>query len=84
MAASSSCRRPRSPGSPADALHTPPLDEHILDSITRRLVLEAADVDVTAATPADLESAEEAFIASSVYEVIPVGRLEERQFAPAP
>jgi branched-chain amino acid aminotransferase len=65
-------------------VHTPPLDEHILDSITRRLVLEAADVDVTAATPADLESAEEAFIASSVYEVIPVGRVEERQFAPGP
>jgi branched-chain amino acid aminotransferase len=59
-------------------LHTPPLSEHILDSITRRIVIEVAAANETTTTPADLESADEAFVASTVREVIGVRRIEER------
>lgn len=59
-------------------LHTPPLSEHILDSITRRIVIEVAGANETTTTPADLESADEAFVASTVREVIGVRRIEER------
>jgi len=57
---------------------TPPLSEHVLDSITRRIVIEVAAAKERVATPADLESAQEAFVASSVREVIAVRRIEER------
>jgi branched-chain amino acid aminotransferase len=59
-------------------LRTPPLSDHLLDSITRRIVIELAAAKEAATTPADLESAEEAFVASSVREVIAVNRIEER------
>jgi branched-chain amino acid aminotransferase len=59
-------------------LRTPPLAEHVLDSITRRIVIEVAAAKETATTPADLESADEAFVASSVREVIAVSRIEGR------
>jgi branched-chain amino acid aminotransferase len=60
-------------------LLTPPLDEHLLDSITRRLVMRVTDAREAPTTLADLESAEEAFIASSVREVMPVGQIESRE-----
>jgi branched-chain amino acid aminotransferase len=59
-------------------VRTPPLSEHVLDSITRRIVIEVAAAKETVTTPADLESAEEAFVASSVREVIAVHRIEQR------
>jgi branched-chain amino acid aminotransferase len=62
-------------------LHTPPLSDHVLDSITRRIVIEVAAATETVTTPADLESAEEAFVASSVREVIAVRRIEQRDLA---
>ena len=62
---------------------TPPLSEHVLDSITRRIVLEVAAASERVATPADLESAQEAFVASSVREVIAVRRIEQHDL-PAP
>jgi branched-chain amino acid aminotransferase len=65
------------------AVLTPPLSEHVLDSITRRIVIEVAAATERVATPADLESAQEAFVASSVREVIAVRRIEERDL-PAP
>ena len=58
-------------------MHTPPLSDHVLDSITRRIVFEVAAAKETVTTPADLESADEAFVASSVREVIPVSRIEQ-------
>jgi branched-chain amino acid aminotransferase len=61
-------------------VRTPPLAEHILDSITRRIVMEVADVEEAVTAPADLDSADEAFVASSVWEVIAVSRIEERDF----
>jgi branched-chain amino acid aminotransferase len=60
-------------------LLTPPLSEHVLDSITRRIVIDLAGANETTATPADLDDAEEAFTASSVREVLPVSRIEERE-----
>ena len=61
--------------------HTPPLSEHVLDSITRRIVMDIADVTEVETTLADLERADEAFVASSVREVIAVGRIEEQALA---
>ena len=61
-------------------LLTPPLSEHVLDSITRRLIIARAGAREQAATLDDLGSAEEAFIASSVREVLPVHRVEDHEF----
>ena len=58
-------------------VRTPPLSDHLLDSIMRRIVIEVADAKEAATTPADLESAEEAFVTSSVCEVMAVSRIEE-------
>jgi branched-chain amino acid aminotransferase len=64
---------------------TPPLSEHVLDSITRRIVIDVAAASEKVTTRADLESAEEAFVASSVREVIAVSRIEQRELrAPGP
>ncbi|MGP0100193.1 MAG: aminotransferase class IV [Solirubrobacteraceae bacterium] len=63
-------------------LRTPPLSEHLLDSVTRRIVIEIAAAREKVTTRADLESAEEVFVASSVYEVIGVSRIEERELPP--
>jgi branched-chain amino acid aminotransferase len=62
-------------------VHTPPLSDHVLDSITRRIVFEVGAAKETVTTPVDLESADEAFVASSVREVIPVSRIEQRELA---
>jgi branched-chain amino acid aminotransferase len=64
-------------------LRTPPLSEHVLDSITRRIVIDVTGAKERVTTRADLESAEEAFVASSVREVIAVSRIEQREL-PAP
>jgi branched-chain amino acid aminotransferase len=58
-------------------LFTPPLSEHLLDSITRRRVLDVVGATERATTPDDLRGAEEAFLASSVREVIAVHAVEE-------
>jgi branched-chain amino acid aminotransferase len=64
-------------------VHTPPLSEHVLDSITRRIVIETVCANETVTRPPDLESADEAFVASSVREVLAVRRIEQREL-PAP
>jgi branched-chain amino acid aminotransferase len=57
-------------------LLTPPLDDHILDSITRRRLLEELEV-VEEPCPLDaLGSVEEAFLASTVREVQPVSSID--------
>jgi branched-chain amino acid aminotransferase len=63
-------------------VYTPPLSEHVLDSITRRIVLEVAAARERKTTRADLESAHEAFVASSVREVTPVTRIEDGELQP--
>jgi branched-chain amino acid aminotransferase len=57
----------------------------VLDSITRRIVLDVTGAKESVTTRAELESAEEAFVASSVREVIAVSRIEQRELrAPGP
>jgi branched-chain amino acid aminotransferase len=63
-------------------LQTPPLDDHILDSITRRRLLEEVEV-VEEPCPLDaLGSAEEAFLASTVREVQPVCAIDGAAVSP--
>jgi branched-chain amino acid aminotransferase len=63
------------------AVRTPPLSDHILDSITRRIVIDVTGASEAATAPADLDRADEAFAASSVFEVLAVSRIEERRLA---
>jgi branched-subunit amino acid aminotransferase/4-amino-4-deoxychorismate lyase len=61
-------------------LCTPPLDEHILASITRDLVLKLVDVQEASLTQDELLGAREAFLCSTTREVQPVAAVEERDF----
>jgi branched-chain amino acid aminotransferase len=65
-------------------LHTPPLSEHILDSITRRAVLAVAEVSERQCTLEELYGAQEAFLASSTREVQPVSAIDGRELPGAP
>jgi branched-chain amino acid aminotransferase len=56
---------------------TPPLSDHILASITRERVISELDVTEEACSLDDLEEAEEAFLASTVLEALPVRAVEE-------
>lgn len=58
-------------------LLTPPLSDHILASITRDRVMSELDVTEEPCSLDDLEGAEEAFLASTVREVLPVRAVEE-------
>jgi branched-chain amino acid aminotransferase len=53
-------------------LFTPPLEDRILASITRARLLEECEVAQRSCTLDDLRAAEEAFIASTVREVMPI------------
>jgi branched-chain amino acid aminotransferase len=67
------------------ALFTPPLSEHILASITRRIVIEETDAAERSCTLEELLQADELFVASTVREVHPVSSLDEQRFvAPGP
>ena len=61
-------------------LLTPPLEDHILASITRDRLMRLTDAQERACTEEDLLEASEAFVASSIREVQPVGRIEDREF----
>jgi branched-chain amino acid aminotransferase len=63
-----------------EAILTPPLDDHILASITRAAVIELAEADERACTLGDLATADEAFIASTTREIQPVAAVDERGF----
>jgi branched-chain amino acid aminotransferase len=66
-------------------LLTPPLADHVLDSITRRLVLSVTDAREHVTDVEELSRAQEAFMASSVREVLPVMRIEQLELdAPGP
>jgi branched-chain amino acid aminotransferase len=66
-------------------LLTPPLDEHILASITRRLVIEEAGAQEKVCTLEQLLGAEEAFLASTARETQPVSEIDGRPCdAPGP
>ena len=65
-------------------LHTPPLTDGILDSITRRRLLEECSVTEAPCTLDDVRAAEEAFIASSVREVMPIASVDDIELPQAP
>jgi branched-chain amino acid aminotransferase len=60
-------------------LFTPPLSDHVLDSITRSIAIECSGARERPTTLADLASADEAFVASTVVEVRAVCRVEDRE-----
>jgi len=64
-------------------LYTPPLDDHILDSITRRHVIATTGAQERVTTTDDLASVAEAFMASTLREVHPIHRIGEIEL-PAP
>lgn len=65
-------------------LLTPPLSDGILDSITRRRLLEECEVTEAPCTLDDVRAAEEAFIASSVREVMPIAAVDDIVLPAAP
>jgi branched-chain amino acid aminotransferase len=64
----------------AGELLTPPLEDHILASITRDRLMRLTDATERSCTEEDLLEASEAFVASSIREVQPVGRIEDREY----
>jgi len=63
------------------ALCTPPLQDHILDSITRRRLLGLMDVRERPTPLDELRRASEAFLASTTREVLPVRAIDDVAFA---
>src|SRR3954453_7425899 len=63
---------------PGGELCTPPLEDHILASITRQRVMALTEVRECPATADDLLGAQEAFLASTLREVGPVRSVEDR------
>jgi branched-chain amino acid aminotransferase len=59
-------------------LVTPPLDDHILDSITRRRLLQACEIAERPIAADELADVQEAFLASTVREVLPVHAIDGR------
>ncbi len=69
----------------AGALYSPPLEDHILASITRRAVFDLSGAVERPCTHEDLAVADEVFIASTTREVQPVVAIDELTFdAPGP
>lgn len=65
-------------------LLTPPLSDRILDSITRAHLMRVTDAEERITTLDDLAGAAEAFIASSVREVLPISAIDGRDLPSAP
>ena len=61
-------------------LLTPPLDEHILASITRALIIEVTDAQERPCTLEELYEADEVFLASTVREVQRVAAVDDREY----
>ena len=67
---------------PGGGLRTPAIGVGILDSITRRRVVETLEVEEGEYPLGDLLEAEEAFLASTVREVQPVTRVDDAELQP--
>jgi branched-chain amino acid aminotransferase len=65
-------------------LYTPPLEDRILDSITRRALFAVTDASERITTLDDLRSIGEAFLASSAREVQPVHAIDDIAIPAAP
>ena len=66
-----------------DEIVTAPLSDHVLDSITRRKILQVAEVTQRPVTRDEIDRMDEAFLASTLREVMPVHAIDEREL-PAP
>ena len=66
------------------ALYTPPLEDRILDSITRRALFAVTDAAERITTLDDLPALSEAFLASSAREVQPVHAIDDSALPAAP
>ncbi len=62
------------------AVMTPPLSDHILASITRRVVIDQCGAVERPCTLEDLSAADEVFLASTVREVQPVAAIDDVSF----
>jgi branched-chain amino acid aminotransferase len=65
-------------------LCTPPLDEHILASITRDKLMKLFEVEERPCTLDDLSAASEAFLASTIREVQSIGAVEDVELEEGP
>src|SRR3954467_3412411 len=65
-------------------LVTPPLDDHILDSITRRRLLQSCEIAERPIVADELAGVREAFLASTVREVLPVHAIDGRELDAVP
>src|SRR3954467_11238178 len=65
-------------------LLTPPLEDRILASITRSRVIDECGAQEAICTMDDVRGAEEAFIASSVREVMPIAAVDDIELPSAP
>jgi branched-chain amino acid aminotransferase len=65
-------------------LCTPPLEDHILDSITRRRLMAVSGARERVTTRDDLRAITEAFLASTLREVHPVHAIDDVALAEAP
>jgi len=65
-------------------LYTPPLDDRILASITRAYLFEECEAEERACTLDDVAAAEEAFIASTVREAMPIAAVDDITLPAAP
>jgi branched-chain amino acid aminotransferase len=65
-------------------LCTPPLDEHILASITRDKLMKLLEVEERPCTLDDLSAASEAFLASTIREVQSIGAVEDVELEEGP
>ncbi len=61
-------------------LCTPPLEDHILASITRAKLIDLLDVEERSVSAEDILMAEEAFLASTIREVQSVAAIEDAEF----
>jgi branched-chain amino acid aminotransferase len=62
-----------------ETLVTPPLSEHILDSITRRRLLAVCEIEEAVIARDDLARVREAFMASTLREVHPIHSIDDAQ-----
>jgi len=65
-------------------LLTPPLEDRILASVTRAKLIEETGAAEEPCTLADLPGAQEAFIASTVREVLPIAAIDDLHLPAAP
>ena len=62
-------------------IFTPPLDDHVLASITRDRIMRLVEVEERPTTREDVLGAREAFLASTTREAQPVAAIEDREFS---